>query len=67
MIENPYKQNEIISIGHDSFIRVWNKKDLSMISSHRIISPYLMCLTPFNGKFLMGIGNGNLVVLNKNF
>lgn len=66
IIQNPYQNNQIISIGHDFFIRVWNKLDLTLVRSTRILSPYLMCIVPYKGKFLMGIGNGNIMVLDQN-
>lgn len=67
IIENPYNVNELITIGHDGYVRSWNKSDLTGVKSIRIKSPYLTSIVAYNQKFLLGIGNGNLLVLNQDF
>jgi hypothetical protein len=67
IITNPYKEGEIITIAYDSFIRVWHSSDLTISRTVRILDPYLTEIVAYNGKFLLGIGNGNIVQLSSEF
>jgi hypothetical protein len=54
-------------MGYDTYVRAWLISDLSLSKSVQIASPYLIGIAPFNNKFLVGIGNGNIVQLSDKF
>ena len=66
VIMNPHAPGEFITIAHDGFIRVWNCRDLSFKREARIRTPYLICIVSYRDGFLLGVGSGSLLKLNKN-
>ena len=66
LIHHPFQTGQMISIGHDGFIKIWNLSSLNEISRKQMKTPYLTSIIPLLDGFLLGMGNGKLVHLDQN-
>jgi hypothetical protein len=56
--------SEILTVGNDRYVRVWDSRTLNLKRARRLKSTYLVAATLMSIGIAVGLANGNLLLLN---